>query len=427
MSKFRLSSSIILFLILGTVFVHAQTADQLQSNIDALTSKIQALDKEIADYNNKISTTQGQAKSLKAALQSLELRRGLLAKEIDTTRLQITQTQTNITVTEQKIGVTESKLNQNKDALAQTLRSLIYENETLPPFVRTLANGAKLSDVVDELKHSQDVSTAIHDKVSALTSTKNDLSTQKTIFQNSKTKLENLTASLSDQKQLVDATAKEKNDLLISTKNKESEYQKMLADKQKKKGDLEAEMLDVELKLKVAVDTTKLPQTGKGILHYPVSPVVITQYFGNTPFASKNPQVYNGGGHNGVDLGVKIGTTVMAAQSGTVVGTGDTDSSCNGVSYGKWVLIRHNNGLSTLYGHLSVIQVSAGQTVASGEKIGLSGNTGYSTGPHVHFTVYASDSVHITGPTEYKSKVCGTYLIMPIAPVNGYLNPLSYL
>ena len=190
---------------------------------------------------------------------------------------------------------------------------------------------------------------------------------------------------------------------------------------------MEAEMLDVESRLKVIVDSTKLPKYGKGVLKYPVAMPNITQYFGNTPFASQNPQVYNGAGHNGIDFGVKSGTPLLAAAAGTVLGTGNTDTACSGVSYGKWVLIKHGNGLTTLYAHLSVIQVSQGQTVASGEKIGLSGNTGYSTGPHLHFTVLASDAVHISGPTEYKSKVCGTYMILPLSPRNGYLNPLSYL
>ncbi|MEK7614182.1 MAG: M23 family metallopeptidase, partial [Patescibacteria group bacterium] len=107
--------------------------------------------------------------------------------------------------------------------------------------------------------------------------------------------------------------------------------------------------------------------------------------------------------------------------------TGNTDNQCYGVSYGKWVLVRHTNGLSTLYAHLSLIKVSPGEAVQKGDILGYSGNTGYSTGPHLHFAVFASQAVHVSGPTEYKSRICGTYLKIPVAPKSGYLNPLSYL
>lgn len=411
----------------GATLLYAQTADELKASIDSLSAKINDLDKEIAEYNKKINATQGEAKTLRAALSSLELRRNALAREIDRTRLQIQHTEVSITDTQQKIGITESKLSQNRSALAETLRSLVYQDQSVPPIVRSLASGAKFSDMLDELKRSTDISEAIRNKVDELAFTKEDLSRQKEVYVSSKQKLENLTAVLSDQKVLVEQTSKEKNTLLVQTKNKETEYQKLLADRKRKKEALESEMLSVESKLKVIVDASKLPKTGKGVLQYPLSKVTITQYFGNTPFASKNPQVYNGGGHNGIDFSAKVGTPILAAAAGTVLGTGNTDTACSGVSYGKWVLIKHANGLTTLYAHLSVIQASAGQAVGAGDKIGLSGNTGYSTGPHLHFTVYASDSVHISGPTEYKSKVCGTYLIMPLAPRAGYLNPLSYL
>ena len=277
---------------------------------------------------------------------------------------------------------------------------------------------------MDIIKHTEDITEAINQKARALVDTKTTLAIQKASYEEHKIVLLNLNETLNDQKTLVEQTSKDKNSLLTQTKNKESSYQQLLAERKKKKGELEVEMLDVEAKLKTIVDVSKLPKYGKGVLQYPIDTVIITQYFGNTPFSSKNPQVYNGSGHNGVDFGVKIGTPILAAGAGTVLGTGDTDASCNGVSYGKWVLIKHGNGLSTLYGHLSVVQVKAGDMVTSKQKIALSGNTGYSTGPHLHFTVYASDAVQITN---YVSKVCGTNMRMPIAPRAGYLNPLTYL
>lgn len=409
------------------VFIHADTADDLQANLNSLSTQIQALDKEIAEFNKKINQTQGEAKTLKSALASLELRRSALEKEISRTRLQITATQEKILDTQGKIVVTESTLDKNKNALSETLRTLVYGEEVLPPLIGALSKGSHLSDAIDAVKRGGDVSKAINEKVKALADTKNILSTQKATYESNKHQLESLNSTLTDQKQLVEVTTKDKNNLLIQTKNKESEYQKLLADRKQKKDSLEAEMLDVESRLKVIVDASKLPKYGKGVLKYPLANPIITQYFGNTPFASQNPQVYNGSGHNGVDFGTKVGTPLLAAADGVVLGTGNTDSACSGVSYGKWVLIRHTNGLTTLYAHLSVIQAQTGQNVKAGDKIGLSGNTGYSTGPHLHFTVYASDAVHISGPTEYKSKVCGTYLIMPLAPKAGYLNPLSYL
>ncbi len=406
------------------VFVYSQTAEQLKGNLDSLSLQIKALDDEIKAYNKKISQTQGEAKTLKQALANLEARRTGLSKDITYTKLRIAQAEENITFTKNKIESTETTLNRNKIALAESLRALTHSEQSIPKFIGALAPGAHLSDALDLSKRGADISAAINEKVRALVDTRTTLSVQKASYEQHKSVLVNLNEKLSDQKELVEQTSKDKASLLQQTKSKESTYQSLLAERKKKKGQLEAELSDVEAKLKTIVDASKLPKYGKGVLQYPVDNVIITQYFGNTPFSSKNPQVYNGSGHNGIDLGIKIGTPILSAQSGTVLGTGDTDTSCNGVSYGKWVLIKHANGLTTLYTHLSLIQVRAGDSVTLRQKIGLSGNTGYSTGPHLHFTVFASDAVQITN---YVSKVCGTNITMPISPRAGYLNPLSYL
>jgi murein DD-endopeptidase MepM/ murein hydrolase activator NlpD len=151
----------------------------------------------------------------------------------------------------------------------------------------------------------------------------------------------------------------------------------------------------------------------------------LTQYFGNTAFAQSG--AYNGKGHNGVDFGVPPGTKVTAALAGTVVETGNTDAVSGCLSYGKWILVRHPNGLSTLYAHLSAISVSAGQQVVTGQLLGYSGNTGYSTGPHLHFTVYASSGVNVVRLGDVKAITsCGAARV-PVAGFEAYLNPLDYL
>ncbi len=427
MSSFQKS----IFLFVTSFFlmanVYGATVDEMKASIDDITQKIQTLDKEIAQYNKQISQTQGQAKTLKQAITNLEVRRAALLKEIDKTKLNITKTEDDISKTQSKISVTQQKINNNNLSLAEIIRGINQQENSAPPMLGILEKNSSISSALDVVKRSTDVSNAVNEKIRNLQDAKVDLSNTKQEFEVHKKQLIDLNKNLSDQKQLVEQTKADKNQLLSETKNKESEYQKLLADRKQKKDQMESELGDIESKLTAAVDLSKLPSYGSGALHYPVDVVKITQYFGNTPFATKNPQVYNGMGHNGVDFGTHVGTVVYSAADGIVAGTGNTDAGCVGVSYGKWVLIRHNNGLSTLYAHLSVIDVTAGQSVTTHQRIALSGNTGYSTGPHVHFTVYASSAVHITSPTEYKSKVCGTYMIMPIAPRDAYLNPLTYL
>ena len=84
-------------------------------------------------------------------------------------------------------------------------------------------------------------------------------------------------------------------------------------------------------------------------------------------------------GHHGVDIRLRTGEPIHAAFGGTV----RVASRMGG--YGNCVVLRHPNGLETLYGHLSKINVKHGQQVAAGEVIGLGGSTGNSTGPHLHF------------------------------------------
>lgn len=89
-------------------------------------------------------------------------------------------------------------------------------------------------------------------------------------------------------------------------------------------------------------------------------------------------------GHNGVDLASSYGTSILAAAGGTVVIA--RSSGWNG-GYGDYVVIQHPNGMQTLYAHMSQVNVSVGEAVSKGQVIGAMGNTGQSTGVHLHFEV----------------------------------------
>ena len=114
----------------------------------------------------------------------------------------------------------------------------------------------------------------------------------------------------------------------------------------------------------------------------PISGGRLSSQFGRRKAPTKGASTY----HKGVDWAVPIGTTIWASCGGTVIKAGW------GSGYGYCVYIQHPDGKVTRYGHMSKVLVRAGQSVKQGEKIGLSGNTGVSSGPHVHFEILVGGS-----------------------------------
>jgi hypothetical protein len=106
----------------------------------------------------------------------------------------------------------------------------------------------------------------------------------------------------------------------------------------------------------------------------------LTQPFGPTSFAAEPSYQRYAHFHTGIDYGVPEGTSITAAGPGRVVSAGWTSDG-----FGNEVTIDHGNGLTTLYGHLEHVSVKPGDLVQAGQPIGLSGTTGNSTGPHLHF------------------------------------------
>ncbi|MBD5500345.1 MAG: M23 family metallopeptidase [Lachnospiraceae bacterium] len=129
---------------------------------------------------------------------------------------------------------------------------------------------------------------------------------------------------------------------------------------------------------KIVERGTKIPPT----YIKPISGGRLTSNFGRRKAPTKGASTY----HKGVDWATPTGTTVVASSGGVVAKAGW------GSGYGYVVYINHPDGKQTRYGHLSKVLVSAGQTVSQGQKIALSGNTGVSTGPHVHFEILVNGS-----------------------------------
>ena len=259
----------------------------------------------------------------------------------------------------------------------------------------------------------------------ALKSLQADLEKNKKLTQQKKDELVNLQSDLKDQKSVIDENKSQKNKLLSQTKNTEAGYKQLVASNEAKKKAFEDELFQIESQLKIQIDPNSLPPERPGILAWPIAKHRVTQGYGLTDYAKAHPGLYKNQTHYAIDIAASIGTPVLSASSGTIIGTGDTDTTCPGASYGKWVAIEHANGLSTVYGHLSVIKASRGQQVSAGDTIAYSGATGAADGPHLHFVVYASQGGKIS---TLKSVSCrNAVYTIPIISLQAYLNPLLYL
>lgn len=402
-------------------FAHAATIEELQKNIDAKTAAIDALNKEIQKLDTQISDTSKQGKTLQTAVKELDTSGTKLSKQIQLTQTQIGATGSTIEQLGLQISEKDRDIEKNRDALAQTIRN-VDQADTMT-FVESVLTHENLATLWNDLAALEQLQTNIRSRVDSLQDLRIQLDKKKSEAAQQKKELEDLKRQLAAQKSAVDITKKEKSNLLAETKSKESEYRKQLEEKKRQAEAFAAELNDYEAQIKLIIDPTSYPHAGKGILFWPLDKITITQYFGDTAF-SRQTTAYNGKGHNGVDFAASRGTRVKAALDGVVTGTGDSDLVPGCYSYGRWVLIQHNNGLSTLYAHLSVISVAAGQQVQTGSVIGYSGNTGYTTGPHLHFGVYVTQGVKIV---KYVSSRSCKNAIIPVADLKAYLNPMEYL
>jgi murein DD-endopeptidase MepM/ murein hydrolase activator NlpD len=423
-----MTRQLVIFLVFATLtaptFLLAQTAAEIQQKIDEQNAQLKQIDAEIAKYQADLDAATGKKKTLQSTIDSLNSSIAKLNASIKKTKNQISTTQLTIQQLSSNIAGKEVSIDRGVDGVEESLRKL-NQAESAPLALQILS----ADDISSLWKESNDLRTlqqAIGDQIQILSQEKQSLEDTKKKTEAEKAKLIRQQNELVSQQGSLSAVKAAQTDLLKKTKAQESTFQEILTQKQAAKASFEAALLDLNAQFQQALDPSKIPTAGKGILSWPVDNVRITQYFGNTPFAQSG--AYSGKGHNGIDLAAPIGTPLKAALSGVVLATGDTDvGRC--YSFGKWVMIKHPNGLSTMYSHLSQIKAVPGQSVSTGQLIGYSGETGYATGPHLHFGVYVTSNTQIIKlGSATKSKSACSDVVMPVTQsLSGYLNPLNYL
>ncbi|MEK7512711.1 MAG: peptidoglycan DD-metalloendopeptidase family protein [Patescibacteria group bacterium] len=281
-----------------------------------------------------------------------------------------------------------------------------------------------LSESVTEAQNLVTVNTTLSSSITEFKRLQAELSSARDAAEEKRRRKEVQQVGLLSRQTIVKEQKTEKQRFLSETKNKESVYQTQLSELKRIQDDLSEEIGKYETELRKNIDPNLLPLPRPGVFIWPVDGGSLTQGYGRTAFALRT---YRSQWHNGIDIGAPLGTEIFAAENGTVINVGNQDAyrGCYKAGYGKFIVVKHTNGLTTLYGHLSGYIVSIGQAVARGQVIGYLGRTGWATGPHLHFTVFASQTLAPAKPGMPEG-TRGTNVCGPM-PVGGDLNPTLYV
>ena len=411
-------------LLSGVHFTYAQSEVQkLQSEIEQKNDRLEDIEKEILEYEMALREVGAEKSTLQGAINRLTTERKKVQADISYTENKINTTDLKIDQLTLEIGTTEKGIDQNITAISAVLRKMnTADDETL---VEILLRQENISAFWNEYEELEQVKYGMLVKIAALSELKQSYEDKRKESESFRTELVDLKDQYSDQNAVLSSNKAEKDELLSVTKNEEANYQALLSQKKAAKDKLLAEVRDIESQIQFILDPNTIPKPGTPVFRWPLDNPYITQYFGYTKFAASG--AYGGSQHNGMDLGAPVGTKLYAPLTGTVRNIGNTDAVPGCYSWGKWILIDHPNGLSSMFAHMSQISVVPGQRVNTSDIVGYVGNTGYSTGPHLHYTVYVTDGVEVKQFNQFKKVTgCGAAL-SPFAAIEAYMDPLDFL
>ncbi len=416
----------ITYFLLPTNHSLAVSTDALSSQIEAVRREREALVEEQKKLQADLDKVTRESQSLGTAVKSLDASKKKLITDIKITQSKISSTDLNIKILENNVNTAERDIATHRKAISSVIQTLSeYDGRSL---VHELVITENFSDIWRDRSQLQGLSEKLDQKMAELFETKSVLTKEREKKEKVKEEALSLAKELTGQKSVVEESQKAKERLLLETKNKEVLYQELLAENVRRGKQFEEDLFRLESELQIILDPSLIPIARTGLLSWPLDKIFVTTPFGKV--SGSVLRIYASGSHNGVDFRASQGTPVKSVYSGVVEGVGNTDEQKGCGSYGRWILVRHNNGLSSIYAHLSASIVRVGQEIRSGEVIGYSGGTpgvsgsGYSTGPHLHLGLFASQGVSIRQFTQSR----GCQLVsVPVASIKAYLNPLAYL
>ncbi len=387
--------------------------EQLNSAIQEKSRQLQEIQRQLEETQKNLSATQEEKRTLSNELSQIQNNIKQLDLGMKSNTVKIGKLNLELTGLAQAIKETDRQIAVKTSAAGNIIKEVQQLDDTDPLIV--FLKHDTLSKAVDEQSRLTEMNGDLAQATAELQTLNDERQGKLKATAVKKTAVEGEYSALTARKSVVEDKKKEQQEILAVTKNKEKTYQDLAADLAKRQAEIAAEIEAIDAALRLKINPNELPSVHKGVLGWPAPDNArVTQGYGGTAFALKGG--YKGKWHNGIDIGGAAGSVIASAEEGIVVAAGNQDLYCKRGAYGKFVVVRHPNNLVTLYGHMSKLNVTAGQRVARGDTIGYMGNTGYAFGVHLHFTVYDGTTFAMGG-----SRVCGPM------PTGGDLDPQPYL
>ena len=394
---------LILSLLLGIVMMFARAAksvdeiedeiEELQAESDKLAEEREALESQIEANRNKTLTIVEQKAQVDMDIE-------LTRKEVEIVNDQIHAF--NLLIAEKQVELDELRTEQAEMLDRYRIRMRSMQERGTVSVWEVLLQAKSFADMLNCRVMIEEIARADQRMLDNLRALAAEVLAAKDALAQEKVKIELKKAELAESEAALAAKRAESDRLLAELNaNKQKlieeceKYEEMESELSDQIAELEAERTELLYQIWLEEQKKKEeqqnqqnnnnyapPASGEGF-YFPMQYcTMLTSAYGYRI----HPITGNYTFHNGVDLAAGQGTPIYATKSGTV-----TTATYN-YAYGYYVVINHLDGFSSLYGHMTHYTVSVGDYVQRGEIIGYVGSTGYSTGPHLHFTIYYNGS-----------------------------------
>ncbi|HEY3375741.1 MAG TPA: peptidoglycan DD-metalloendopeptidase family protein [Candidatus Aquicultor sp.] len=395
--RHKTTALIIVALVLGlfTAPAHSSELSKKRNQLGTVKSKL-------TQTRNKIKETKVREQQLVGQIDSVDNRINVVQKEYDRldgelekvssqrgkTENQLTALQAELWNTQQELDRTQARLTEQKGTLDHRMQQIYIRGNTSyldfilnsSDFVNLLNRIRFLEFIVDQdvsiIKRFEDTKRAFEEKKAQVEQDKASVNTERIQLIDQERYIKTLTDAKRSQKLALQGEINKKQSLLSQIKNDRAAYELAEDVLLNESNSLVSKIRQLERSVKNRVGRKVSRPAGAGGFEWPTDGYV-TSSFG----MRMHPILHTMRMHTGVDIGAPYGQSVLGADDGVVIQAGTLKG------YGQTVIIAHGNGISTLYGHLSAILVSEGESVSRGSNIGRIGSTGLSTGPHLHFEV----------------------------------------